>query len=279
VVFPEIKPLRDLEQPPPHAFHVWDHIQQVMSRLDEILDLVRGDSSPDGAKDLQSGLVAQKLGRYRQRFTKQLAEEFVRERSRWALLFFAALFHDVGKANTQSRDENGRIHFYDHEKVGAQIFIQRARALRLSNEETSLLETIVRHHGRPYMLTKAGGSPSRRVIYRFFKDTGSSGVEICLLSLADFMGKFDAQVPQDELTRHLDTLRTLLEAYFEHAEEQVSPPALVNGDDLISLLDMNPGPKMGELLEAIREAQAAGDVMDKQAAIDFARNYLAKQAG
>jgi putative nucleotidyltransferase with HDIG domain len=206
----------------------------------------------------------------------QLAEEFVHERSRRALLFFAALFHDVGKASTQSRDENGRLHFYEHENVGAEQIVQRARDLRLSNEEIGLLETIVRHHGRPYMLTKAGGSPSRRAIYRFFKDSGNFGVEICLLSLADFMGKFDAQVPQDELAKHLETLRAMLEAYFEHGDEQVSPPALVNGDDLMRELDLKPGPKLGEVLEAICEAQAAGEVTDKQAAIDFARGHLAR---
>ena len=125
------------------------------------------------------------------------------------------------------------------------------------------------------MLTKEGGSPSRRAIYRFFRDTGATGVEICLHSLADFMGKFEAQVPQDELEEHLETLRTLLEAYFEHPREQVRPPALVNGEDLMRDLGLKPGPKIGELLEAVREAQAGGGVGGLgAAALQLARNML-----
>lgn len=276
VMFPEIKALRKLEQPSSHAFDVWDHILQVLKRLDMGLELLSTSVPAEGAADMQSGLIFQKLGRYRAQFHQHLQEEVVPDHSRLALLYFAALYHDVGKAGTQSRDENGRIHFYDHEKVGAKKVIERARALHLSNDEIEILEAVVRFHGRPYMLTKEGSSPSRRAIYRFFRDTGSNGIEICLLSLADFMGKYDAQVPQDELENHLETLRMLLEAYFEHADEQVSPPVLINGEDLMRELKLNPGPKVGELLEAVREAQAAGEVQDKHGAIELARNMLQK---
>ena len=273
-IFPEIPPLRKLEQPSPHDFDVWNHVLQVLNRLDRIMELLGDGLGAEGAGDMQSGLIFQKLGRYRKQFKEHLGVEPVPDHSRLTLLYFAALFHDVGKGTTQSRDENGRIHFYDHENAGAEMTAERARALHLSNDEIAVLETIVQHHGRPYMLTKEGGSPSRRAIYRFFRDTGATGVEICLHSLADFMGKFEAQVPQDELEEHLETLRTLLEAYFEHPREQVRPPALVNGEDLMRDLGLKPGPKIGELLEAVREAQAAGEVGDREGALQLARNML-----
>ena len=278
MIFPEIKPLRKLEQPSPHAFDVWNHILQVLKRLDQNMELLGDGVGAEGAGDMQSGLIVQKLGRYRKQFKEHLSVELVPDHSRLALLYFAALLHDAGKASTQSRDETGRIHFYDHENLGAAMAAERGRALHLSNDEIDVLETIVRHHGRPYLLTKEGGLPSRGAIYRFFRDTGSNGIEICLLSLADFMGKFDAQVPQDELGNHLDALRALLEAYFEHANEQVSPPALVNGEDLMRELGLQPGPRIGELLEAVREAQAAGEVGNKVEALELARNILHKKA-
>jgi putative nucleotidyltransferase with HDIG domain len=276
VMFPEIKPLRELEQPSPHAFDVWNHILQVLKRLDAALELLSASVSAEGASDMQSGWIFQKLGRYRTQIHEHLQEELVPDHSRLALLYFAAMFHDVGKAGTQSRDENRRLHFYDHEKVGAEKAAERGQALHLSNDEIEVLETVVRFHGRPYMLTKEGQPPSRRAIYRFFRDTGSTGIEICLMSLVDFMGKYDAQVPQTELENHLETLRTLLEAFFEHADEQVSPPILVDGEDLMRELGLTPGPKIGELLEAVREAQAAGEVQDKEGALELARTLLHK---
>lgn len=277
-IFPEIALLRKLEQPSPHAFDVWNHIQQVLSKLDLVLELLGGGVGAEGAGDLQSGLIVQKLGRYRKQFKEHLSVELVPDHSRLALLYFATLMHDAGKATTQSRDENGRIHFYEHENVGAEMVAERAQALHLSNDEIAVLETILRHHGRPYLLTKEGVPPSRRAIYRFFRDTGEVGVDICLLSLADFMGKFDAQAPQDQLEKHLGTLRSLLEAYFEHLKEQVAPPALVNGDDLMRELGLKPGPKIGELLEAVREAQAAGEVGDRGEALQLARQHLKRNA-
>jgi len=273
-IFPEIARLRKLEQPSPHAFDVWNHILQVLSKLDMVLELLGDGVGAEGAGDMQSGMIVQKLGRYRKQFKEHLGVELVPDHSRLALLHFAALLHDAGKATTQSRDETDRIHFFDHENVGAAIIAERGRELHLSNDEIEILKIIVKHHGRPYLLTKEGDLPSRRAIYRFFRDSGETGVEICLLSLADFLGKFDAQVPQDELEKHLDTLRTLLEAYFEHADEQVSPPILVNGEDLMRELGLKPGPKIGELLEAVREAQAAGEVNSREEAIGFARNML-----
>ncbi|MCL5801387.1 MAG: HD domain-containing protein [Gammaproteobacteria bacterium] len=277
-IFPEIPPLRKLEQPSPHAFDVWNHILQVLNRLDRIMELLGDGVGAEGAGDMQSGLIFQKLGRYRKQFKEHLGVEPVPDHSRLTLLYFATLFHDVGKGTTQSRDENGRIHFYDHENAGAEMVVERAQALHLSNDEIAVLETIMRHHGRPYMLTKEGGSPSRRAIYRFFRDAGATGVEICLLSLADFMGKFEAQVPKDELEKHLEALRTLLEAYFEHPGEQVVPPALINGEDLMRDLGLKPGPKIGELLEAVREAQAAGEVGDREGALQLARQHLKRNA-
>ena len=274
VMFPEIQPLRKLEQPSPHAFDVWDHTLQVLKKLDLVLELLGANVSLEGAADMQSGLIFQRLGRYRPELARHLQEEIVPDHTRLALLCFAALFHDAGKATTQSRDETGRIHFYEHENVGAAMAADRGRALHLSNAEVEVVETVVRHHGRPYLLTKEGGSPGRRAIYHFFRDTGSAGVEICLLSLADFMGKFGGQVPQDDLAKHLDTLRALLEGYFDHPQEQVSPPALINGEDLMRELGLQPGPKIGELLEAVREAQAAGEVGDREGALELVRSKL-----
>ena len=54
----------------------------------------------------------------------------------------------------------------------------------------------------------------------------------------------------------------------------IRPPALVNGDDLISTLQQKPGPEIGKLLEAIRENQAAGFLNTQAEALAFARDWL-----
>jgi hypothetical protein len=68
-----------------------------------------------------------------------------------------------------------------------------------------------------------------------------------------------------------------MEAWWEKRPEQVAPPALLRGEDLINDLEMQPGPSMGQLLEALREAQACGDICTKAEALRFAQEWLAER--
>lgn len=270
-LFPELQPLKGVEQSPPHAYDAFEHSLNVIDRLQQVIGLLSDTYSPEGAGDLHAGLVVLKLGRYRQQISAIMGRHHVPGRPHSSLLLLAAIFHDTGKANTRSVEPSGRIRFIGHEDVSAQLVVQRAKALHLSNNEIELLETFVRHHGRPFALTQTGEAPSRRAIYRFFRDCGDAGVDICLLSLADFMGKYAADLPQDALSVHLDTLRALLEAYFETPTQSVSPAPWLDGDDLMRELNLGPGPRVGEILEALREAQAAGEVNSRDEALAFAR--------
>ncbi len=273
-VLPELAALKGVTQSPPHVYDVFEHTLRVIEKLWSALSVLGKTYATEGASEFTSGFVALKLGRYRNQLSELLSSETVPDRSRLTLLMMAALFHDTGKPATRSVDSDGRVRFFGHEDVSVDIVKSRALALHLSNAEIDYLQTVVQHHGRPYALTLTGELPSRRAIHRFFRDAGPEGVDICLLSLADFMGKFGPEVPHDEFKTHLETLRTLLEAYYEKPEEAVAPPALVNGDDLITKMGIKPGPKLGEMLAAIREAQAAGEVSTADEALSFAKRFL-----
>src|SRR4030042_365393 len=103
--------------------------------------------------------------------------------------------------------------------------------------------------------------PSRRAAYRFFRDTQAAGIEVCLLSLADRLATYGAELPHEVWIRQINVVRELLEAWWEQLDEKVSPPALLNGDILQDVFELEPGPLIGETLEALREAQAAGEVI------------------
>jgi hypothetical protein len=129
---------------------------------------------------------------------------------------------------------------------------------------------------RPRNLAHEERPTSRRAIYRFFRDTGEAGVDVCLLSLADVLATYAATLPQERLEAQLEVLRALLEGYWEQYEETVSPPALLDGKDLIKEFNLKAGPLIGDLLEAIREAQAGGAVQTRGDALKLAEEWLAK---
>ena len=127
---------------------------------------------------------------------------------------------------------------------------------------------------RPSLLSHSENGPSRRAVYRFFRDTGDSGVDICLLSLADVWATYGSTLQQDRWEKQVDVVRTLFEAWWEQPNEQIHPPSLISGNDLIIELGINPGPIIGEILEVVREAQVDKVVHSRKEAIIFAKNYL-----
>jgi len=213
-----------------------------------------------------------RLGRYRQALEQHMDEQLNPDRSLRALLFLAALYHDSGKPACRQVDEQGRVRFLGHDQDGELRLVQRAQALHLSNLEIERSRLIVRHHMRPFLLGQMEGLPTRRAIYRFFRDTGKAGVDICILSLADMLATYGTTLKQEDWVHHLDMVRNLLEAWWEHPQEQVAPLPLIDGNELMRALQLSPGPKIGQLLEAIREAQATGTVNTKEQALELAQH-------
>ena len=277
-LLPELAPLKNLQQSSPHLLDAWNHTLEVLIRLEGLLEVFQSEYDPEKAASLVLGLAVLRLGRFREQITQHLNGYLAPDRPLRSLLNFSALYHDVGKPQTRQEEPGGKTHFYQHDEVGAQITAARAQALRLSKVEISRLELIVQHHMRPLLLTQAEDLPTRRAVFRYFRDLGEAGVDVCLLSLADTLATYGHTLAQDLWSRQLDVIRILLEAWWEKSQEHISPPALIDGHDLMKQFNLKPGPQIGKLLDAIREAQAVGDVHTADEALQWAESYL-KQEG
>jgi putative nucleotidyltransferase with HDIG domain len=274
VACPELEPLRGLAQPPPHAFDGLTHTLTVLDRLAELLAVLGPDSEEHRPADLTLGEASLRLGRFRSGLEGYLREELAPGRNRRQLLFMAALLHDIGKPFTAQRAPGGRTRFIGHEAHGAHLAGERGRALRLSNDEIGFLISAIEHHMRPEMLQSAS-AVTRRAAYRFFQDAGGAGIGIVLLSLADLLGKYAASPPQAEWAGRVAVARGLLLAFFEEHAQIVEPPKLIGGEAVMQALGLEPGPIIGRLLEALREAQAEGGVTTREEALAFVRATLA----
>ena len=273
-VFPELAPLKDISQSPPHIHNVWEHSVNVLKYLDQILDVLAITHNPEITSNWRMGYVSLRLGRYRSQIQKHLNKPLSGNRSRPALLRLAALYHDSGKIETRQVDQHNRIRFIEHETVGERLIAQRARSYHLSNTEINLLKTIVGHHMRPLWLAQTGKPPSRRATYRFFRDCGDAGIDICLMALADSLATYGPTMPQETWTGLLDTVRELLQSFWEEPAQKIFPPPLLTGNDLIRSFNLAPGPLIGQLLEALRESQAAGEILDQDQALAYAKQWL-----
>ncbi len=269
IVCPELTALKGLEQPAPHALDAWDHTLAVVDRLSELLLVLGPVHDEEAAADQVLAHAVLRLGRYRAELRKHLEASLTVGRDARELLYFAALYHDVGKPASRSQGDEGGLHFYGHEHQGAELAAARAQALRLSRVEADRIRLIIRNHLRPGLL-EASPPVTPRAVYRFFRQTGEAGVDVVLLSLADLLGTFAPGPPEDAWLRRLEVGRVLLEAILEGPRERLDPPPLVRGHELLEALRLEPGPEVGRLLEAIREAQAAGEIRTKAEALALA---------
>jgi len=277
-LLPELSEMKGVEQSPPHLYDVWEHTLKVLGYLESIIASLRIGYSADETNDMLTGLLTLRIGRFREQMAEHFANSLNTDRSVRAALFFAALYHDVQKPATRVTDDSGRIRFFGHDEQGAEIATQRGRDFNLSNDEVERIEKIVRHHMRFHFFTgRLEGEkqePSRKAIYRFFRDTGEAGVDLVLLGLADLRGTQGHTLSQETWIAALDIARILLENYWEKPEEVVSPPRLLDGNDLMKELNLEPGRIIGQLLEAIREGQAAGKISTREEAIVFAQEEM-----
>jgi len=278
---PELAGMKNVEQSAPHVHDVWEHTLSVIGHLEGILAALTPTHEGQGSEvknDLFTGLLNLRLGRYR----KQLAAHFVQplnaDRSLRALLFLAALYHDVAKPSAKSVDETGRIRFFEHDVSGAKVAVERAQVLNLSNDEITRLKVVIENHMRfHYFTSRMEGEkkePSRKAIYRFFRAAGGGGVDLVLLGLADLRGTRGHTLTQESWSAALDVARILLENYWEKPQETVAPPRLVNGQDVMNEYKLGQGPLVGQLLEAIYEAQASGKVATRAEALAFGHTWL-----
>jgi tRNA nucleotidyltransferase/poly(A) polymerase len=279
-LMPELSAMKGVTQSPPHIYDVWEHTLSVLRYLEGILSSLRPGDSAQETNDTFTGLLTRRLGRYHEQFAAHFAESLNTDRSVRGALFFAALYHDVAKPATRSVEGSGHVRFLLHEAQGAEVAGERAQAFNLSTDEVDRIRKIIFHHMRFLSLVSSleeeHEEPSRRAIYRFFRDSGEAGVDLVLLGLADLRGARDHTLTQETWATSLDVAHILLESYWEKREETVSPPRLLDGNDLMRELNLPPGKVIGLLLEAIREAQATGQIATREQALDLAREELRK---
>jgi tRNA nucleotidyltransferase/poly(A) polymerase len=193
---------------------------------------------------------------YAAQLRRYLEERLSGERPRLVLLKLAALLRH-GDGPTEGRERCGR---------------QVAQRLRLSAREALALGTAT---AWPADLERTvPGEASRRAVYRFYRDAGETATGILLLALAEDLAHAGRSLDREKWAYLASRANWILTLRYEHPADVITPPRLLDGSELMRLLELQPGPLIGQLLEDIREAQASGEVRTREEALAWARRAL-----
>jgi poly(A) polymerase len=171
---------------------------------------------------------------------------------------WAVILHDIGKPPTATRDENyGLIHFYGHEKVGADMSRDILNRLRFPKKEIEETVACVRQHMQFKDVKQMRKATLRRLLLR---ETFPLELELHKL---DCLGSHRSLEYYDFLVAEAKEL---------DKKPEIRPP-LLNGQDLIAL-GMKPGRAIGELLHEIREKQLSDELKTKREAKAWVKKNL-----
>jgi putative nucleotidyltransferase with HDIG domain len=170
----------------------------------------------------------------------------------------AVLLHDIGKPRVRSFDPvDRRIRFNGHDRVGAEMAEKVMTRLRFPRHEIDQVVEAVSNH----MVFK-DVRQMRPAKLRRFMARPHFGIELELHRI-DCAGSHG----------DLENYHFLINKESEFAQEPLIPARLVRGDDLIAM-GLKPGPRIGELLEAVQTAQLEGEIKTRREALELLRTML-----
>lgn len=184
-------------------------------------------------------------------------------------LRWATLLHDVAKPRTHAVDpETGRRSFHGHDKLGAELTAQMLSRLRLPSDDIRHAAGLVGAH---MIHLPATEKEARRFVHR----RRELLPDLLQVMLAD---REAARGPSSSpASRHAYALG--MERVLAALEEQPQAPApLLSGSEIMALLGLEAGPKVGQAVRALAEAAALGEVADAEEARAFLLDWAGGEA-
>ncbi|TAL16613.1 HD domain-containing protein [bacterium] len=211
--------------------------------------------------------TAESLGEGREWLASHLEELHEQSITRFSLLVFACLFHDIGKPSTRTVEHSGRVRFLTHDTQGARLVQKTLSNLRAGKKTARAAERLVAGHMRLFSLAHQE-KPTLRSRMKFLRDLGDETPEAIILSLCDELATGGEDSAYTALGR---TGEEILELWLiEKKAPQKSGPLLL-GRDLLEL-GIAAGPEVGRILRAVGEAEAEGEISTREEALSLVRN-------
>ncbi len=258
VVLPEVAAGDGCRQPASHHLDVLGHSIEALARMEQIC------RRP--AEFFSSSSHADRLATY------------VEDPENRLVLLWAALLHDIGKPVVQG-EKDGRIIFHGHDNAALDGIAAIGERLRWSRRRRQRLARLVRGHMWPFHLCNVSRRQpvSGKAILRLARRMEEDLAGVFLLAMADSLAGQGPEKPADCERRLVDLYDEVITGYDRHVRAVLQGPRLVTGRDLIERFGLAPGPQFSVILNAVAEAQAAGEIHDRASALAWLERFLSSE--
>ena len=247
-IFPFVK---ELKQVPPNAHHHLDLFHHSIETVRQIQCLY--DNASDEVKEHLSRID---FGGF----------------SRLAHLKLAGFMHDIGKFPTWTIEE-GKHRFIKHDDVGAKMSVKILKDLHFSNKQIDYISSMIKYHIYPsHVMT----SPqiTEKIMMRYVRKMDKNSIDAIILAQADRLSARGPEITDEIVERNITSLNMLLRFYLEVHETLKPLPKLLDGNDVMKILNIKPSKKLGDIMNALHEAQISGDVTTKEHAVEFIKTLV-----
>jgi poly(A) polymerase len=276
-LFPDLIPLQDILSAPPHVHDALTHTLRVVEItqlfIESICDL---DQIKPENELIAEGL--EKIGKYKNQLKIFLNDLILRKIPVCTLIAFATLYHDSGKSIIMPVKFEEKFIYKNHAEASANIASKRLKLLAFSSEEIQFVKLVILHHMDEELKNIGEGKDVSKNIYRYFRDAKYCGIMVGFLYLADLIATYEESITPKRWEEALRSIDRIFDAWFNYYGVIVSPPKLLDGNDLMGKFGIQPGPQIGKILQLIKEEQAAGKILERNAAFEFAKRQI-KESG
>ncbi len=266
-IIPELEQAKGVTQPREHYWDVFGHLVETVGWVDAMFDAEIQNEFPLNELPIFEGM--------NEYFDGHMSDGFDRR----TFLKLTALLHDVSKPSTKTVEESGRIRFFGHHTEGAEVSRGILNRLRFSRRAADHVSEMVRQHLRPRLMSEKGKMPSRRALYRYYRNVGDVSLDTLYLNTADYLAARGPMLEADDWREHCLLVRHILDQGGASRSEESGDslktlPKLVSGYDIMDRFALEPGRKIGTLLEEVREAQASGEVKTREQALELVKSSI-----
>ena len=146
-----------------------------------------------------------------------------------------------------------------------QLILER---VKFSKKQIEYISYIIKKHMYPSAVVSAPDM-SEKTMMRYLRKSEDNAIDNILIAQADRLSALGPEITGEIVNNNINALNNLMDFCIETRKNIKPLPKLLDGNEIMQILNIKPSPKLGEILDTLREAQISGDITTKEEAVNF----------